>query len=148
MHKPTILVADDDCHVRAALRRRLHALGYGVLECEDGLGVLRMCTEGRVDAVILDHGMPKGDGRSIARVVRNECDVPIVFLSGFAREDFRTIVSELPGVYYLGKPFDDVRLAELLETVVTYARPVSTGSDREPFGGEPLRAEPLSRTGG
>ncbi len=122
MRKPTILVADDDRHARAALRRRLTDFGYQVLEAQDGLGVLSHCVHGVVDAVILDHGMPNGDGRSIARVIRNECDFPIVFVSGYASRDFRSIVTELPEVYYLGKPFDDGKLAELLASILGRSR--------------------------
>jgi DNA-binding response OmpR family regulator len=128
MRKPTILVADDDRHVRAAIRRRLVAMGYGVMECGDGLGVLRSCADGQVDAVILDHGMPNGDGRSVARIIRNESDVPIIFVSGFGRSEFRAIVHELPDVYYLGKPFDECRLASLLDSVLGGARGVSAAS--------------------
>ena len=118
MRKPTILIADDDRNMRAALRRRLSVLGYRVVEVSDGLGVLAECPKGGVDAVILDHGMPNGDGRSIARVIRNESDIPIVFLSGYHREEFRSVVTELPDVYYLSKPVDDEKLAELLASII------------------------------
>lgn len=118
LRKPTILVADDDRHVRAALRTRLTSWGYRVVESEDGLGVLGQCPRGWVDAVILDHEMPCGDGRAVARVIRNESDVPIIFLSGHDREEFRQIVMQLPDVYYLPKPLDESRLAELLSSIV------------------------------
>ena len=114
MKKPTILIADDEPHMRSALRRRLTLLGYNVAESPDGLGVLAQCPKGGIDVLILDHGMPNGDGRAIARVIRNETDVPIVFISGHDREAFRSIVSELRDVYFLPKPLDDDRLRELL----------------------------------
>ncbi len=66
MSRPRILIADDNPHVRKALRVRLTAMGYRVTETADGLGVLRECPKGRFAAVILDHEMPSGDGRSIA----------------------------------------------------------------------------------
>jgi two-component system, OmpR family, response regulator len=118
MQKTTILVADDDGHVRASLRRRLSANGYHVVESTDGLGVLTQCVEGAIDAILLDHGMPNGDGRSIARVIRKECHVPIIFLSGYSSEQFKSIVMELPDVYYLAKPVDEGKLIDLLNTVI------------------------------
>ena len=127
MKRHTVLVADDDAYVRAALRRRLSARGYNVIEASDGLEVLRECPKGRVDVVILDHGMPNGDGRSIARVIRKESDVPIVFLSGFDRAQFRPIVTQLPDVYYLSKPSDDQRLFDLLACLLDAPRKTMCG---------------------
>lgn len=118
MRRPTILVADDDAHFRAAMRRRLRPLGYRVIEARDGLDVLRECPQGRIDVVLLDHGMPNGDGRSVARMIRKESDVPIVFVSGYHREQFRSIVAELPDVYYLPKPFGEETLQDLLRALV------------------------------
>ena len=118
MRKPTILVADDDHGVRSALRTRLTAHGYHVIESSDGLGALAQCSTGRVDAMILDHEMPDGDGRSIAPLIRKECDAPIVFLSGHPREDFRRIVMRLSDVYFLAKPLDTSKLLDLLTALI------------------------------
>lgn len=114
MHRPTILVADDDKCVRAGLRRHLTCLGYQVVEAEDGLAVLRECPKGQIDVILLDQGMPNGDGRSIARMIRKESDVPIIFLSGHGREDFREIVATLSDMYLLPKPANDAKLTHLL----------------------------------
>lgn len=118
MGKPTVLVADDDRGIRSALRKRLTAHGYQVLESPDGRGVIAQYLKEPVDAIILDHEMPNGDGRSIAQLIRKESDVPIVFLSGHSKEDFRRIVMRLPGVYFLPKPFDAAKLLELLASVI------------------------------
>lgn len=118
MKPPTVLIADDEAQIRTALRRRLTASGYQVVESSDGIGVLNQCPEGWVDLIIMDHSMPNGDGRSVARVIRNQTDIPIVFLSGCDREEFRGIVSELPDVYYLQKPLDAAKLTELMEALI------------------------------
>lgn len=125
MARPRILIADDDPQVRKALRLRLTALGYRVTEASDGLGVLRECPRGRFAAAILDHEMPSGDGRSIAQLLRNESDVPIVFLSGHNREDFRSIVMRLPQMYFLPKPLDARKLADLLSSLIGTASTAS-----------------------
>lgn len=118
MARPKILIADDNQHVRKALRVRLTHLGYRVTEATDGLGVLRECPKGRYAAAILDHEMPGGDGRSVAQMLRNESDVPIVFLSGHDREGFRSLVTRLPDTYFLSKPLDDSKLTKLLTSLV------------------------------
>jgi len=118
MKRFKILIADDDRGLRSALRTRLSAWGYSVVESPDGLGVVAACLKERPAAIILDHEMPNGDGRSIAHLIRNECDAPIVFLSGHSREEFRSTVMRLPDVYYLAKPFDEAKLRGLLESLV------------------------------
>ncbi len=126
MKKPKILIADDDRSLRSALNKRLSAWGYSVVESPDGLGVVGQCLREGVDAMILDYEMPNGDGQAIARMIRNECDVPIVFLSGHDREEFRSVVFALPDVFYLQKPIDDDKLRGLLESAISTAQPVHT----------------------
>lgn len=114
--KNKILIADDDPHVRVALRTRLKGWGFSVVETSDGLGVISQTSREGVDALILDHEMPLGQGREIARLIRNETDAPIIFLSGHDRETFRLTVMSLPDVYYLPKPLDAERLRDLLQS--------------------------------
>ncbi len=118
MEKPTVLIADDDARVRQALRVRLAARGYEVVECFDGVGVLAKCHAMHLDALILDHAMPAGCGRDVARDVRACCDAPIIFLSGHDREEFRGTVQRLRDTYYLRKPADEQALFALLGSLI------------------------------
>jgi DNA-binding response OmpR family regulator len=120
MERPRILVADDDPTMRAALRTKLSKLGYQVAEASDGLEVLSHCHVGWVGTIILDHEMPNANGRSVAHSIRSRCNAPIVFLSGHGKEEFRSIVMELPDVYYLSKPLDDDKLAALLASLTDH----------------------------
>ncbi|MCG3125410.1 MAG: hypothetical protein CHACPFDD_00229 [Phycisphaerae bacterium] len=145
--KGTILVADDDHHVRRAVAARLTALGYRPLEAANGLSVLAQYLAQPVDAILLDHGMPVGKGQLIARMIRNESDVPIIFLSGYGRDCFRDIVMQLPDVYYLSKPLDDEKLATLLDAVLGSHTKASTPTRfAQPAYGEqpPTAARPES----
>lgn len=67
--QPVVLVTDDNRGMRSAMRICLHDFSYRVVELQDGLGVLRVC---------------------------NESDVPIMFVSGHDREEFRNIATQLP----------------------------------------------------
>jgi len=124
MKRPKILVADDDRATRSALRTRLTTWGYAVVEATDGLGVITQAARESIDAIILDHGMPNGNGRSVARMIRRECEAPIIFLSGHDRESFRDTVWALPDAYYLPKPLEPDRLKELLTSCVPL-KPIS-----------------------
>ena len=114
MKKPKVLIADDDRNFRAALGIRLASWGCHIVESADGLGVVDQCLRQDVDVILLDHEMPNGDGRSIARMIRNESDVPIVLLSGHDPESFRATVCDLDDVYFLHKPVDHGQLRRLL----------------------------------
>lgn len=129
MKRNRILVADDDRGIRSSLRARISSWGYAVTEAADGLGVVTQLAPGQLDAVILDQRMPNGDGRSLARVIRNECDVPIILISGQDRDAFRNIVFQLPDVFFIAKPIDSERLRTLLDNVVTapVVHPAGTG---------------------
>jgi two-component system response regulator VicR len=113
----TILIADDDAQLRAAVRSRLRAVGLQVIEAESGVEVLREYLGQPVDAILLDQEMPGGDGKTIAQFIRQESDIPIIFLSGHPREEFRGVVHQLPDVYFLPKPFDSPKLVELLNSL-------------------------------
>ncbi len=118
MQATKILIADDDRDMRTALRLRLEQQGYAVDECADGLGACARSRAATYDAIILDHNMPLGEGRDIAVRLRGHTPAPIIFISGSSPEDFREIVMSLPETYFVRKPFDEQKLAELLESVL------------------------------
>lgn len=122
MQHPRILLADDDVHLRHALELRLARAGFRVQTAASGLDVLRLAPTGLFDALILDHGMQGGDGRTVGRIVRHETDAPIVFLSGHASDDFAAILADLPHTYFVPKPPDVPRLARLLRKALAVAR--------------------------
>lgn len=122
----TIITADDDPQVRLALRTRLTAIGYNVVEACDGLGAIAKCRELNVFALILDHDMPLGQGRDIAANIRKYTKAPIIFHSGQDRESFRAVVLKTPNTYFLPKPLDSSRLVELLESLAN--QPVHAAS--------------------
>jgi len=113
----TVLVADDDAQLRTALRARLSAWGYRVIESGDGLGAIAKANGLRLDAIILDHEMPLGKGLAIVECLRKETDAPIIFLSGHPGDDFRETLLRVPATYYLPKPLESIRLRDLLESL-------------------------------
>lgn len=121
MQHPRLLLADDDLHLRHALELRLSRAGFRVQTAASGLDVLRLAPTGLFDALILDHGMQGGDGRTVGRIVRHETAAPIVFLSGHAQDDFTAVLAELPHTYFVSKPPDVPRLARLLRKALVVA---------------------------
>ena len=81
----TVLVVDDDGHIREVVRFALSAAGYVVLEAADGRAALDLFERERPDALVLDIVMPEEDGLTVCRQLRAKSDVPILFLS--SRDD-------------------------------------------------------------
>ncbi|MDC0834184.1 PAS domain-containing protein [Geitlerinema sp. CS-897] len=80
----TILVVDDDEHVRELLRQSLEAQGYQVKQAKDGVEAIAQVKRSRPDLIVLDVMMPYIDGFDVAAVLKNEpqtMKIPILVLS-------------------------------------------------------------------
>lgn len=122
-----ILVVDDEQAVRESLRRSLRFNGYDVILAEDGEQALGFIRQHHPDLVILDVLMPKMDGLSVCRVLREGGDhTPVLMLT--ARDDVADRVAGLDAGAddYLPKPF---ALEELLARVRSLLRRTRNVSD-------------------
>jgi len=111
----TVLVAEDDRHVREALARILRFEGYDVVTVNDGAAALEAIDEHSPDAIVLDVMMPIVDGFSVCRRLRARNDhTPVLMLT--ARDEVRDRVVGLDAGAddYLAKPF---ALDELLARI-------------------------------
>jgi two-component system response regulator MprA len=110
----TILVIDDDPHIRASLRRTLSFEGYRVREAADGIDALTSVAEERPELVILDLMLPGMDGIELCRRLRQEDDVPVLMLTARERTGDRVKGLDAGADDYLIKPFaTDELLARL-----------------------------------
>ena len=105
----TILIADDDPHIRQLLAFAFAKAGLDTVEADDGEAALEMVAKSRVDLVVLDINMPRMDGLETCRRLRAvkgpEGDVPILFLSSRDDEIDRVLGIELGADDYVVKPF-------------------------------------------
>jgi two-component system, OmpR family, response regulator len=101
----TILVVDDDPHIRQLLVFALDKAGLGAIEAADGEAALAMAASHNPDLVILDINMPRMDGLEVCRRLRSEGDTPILFLSSRDDEIDRVLGIELGADDYVVKPF-------------------------------------------
>ncbi len=113
----TVLLAEDEPSVRAAIRRMLQLIGYSVIEAPDGAVALATWRAHRreVDVIVTDIRMPRMSGRDLAEAVRAEApEFPIVFASGYTDEG---LAEPTARDRFLDKPFTSARLREALEAV-------------------------------
>ena len=101
----TILVADDDPHIREVVCFALERAGFSTLEAADGRAALSQHDRHRPDLIVLDVLMPEADGLSVCNQLRSHSSVPIVFLSSKDEEVDRIVGLEMGGDDYLVKPF-------------------------------------------
>ncbi len=77
----TILIVDDDPHLRELARVFLQQEGFDVYEACDGVEALSVLERRKVEMVILDIMMPKMDGWELCRQLRRWYDVPVLMLT-------------------------------------------------------------------
>ncbi len=101
----TILIVDDDPHIRQLLVFAFGKAGLETIEASDGEAALAEVERHAPDLVILDINMPRMDGLEVCRRLRAHNDVPIFFLSSRDDEIDRVLGIELGGDDYVVKPF-------------------------------------------
>ena len=101
----TILIADDDPHIRQLLAFALRKAGLDVVESGDGETTLASVAAQAPDLLILDINMPGMDGLEVCRRIRATSNLPILFLSSRDDELDRVLGMELGADDYVVKPF-------------------------------------------
>ena len=119
----TIVVIDDEAHIRSSLQERLAMDGYQVWVAPDGRKGMRLYHDHQVDLVITDVLMPEMDGLEVVRALRRfNSTIPIIVMSGGGGRDLDFLIEaeEFGATRTLSKPFrleDIVPLVhELLDT--------------------------------
>jgi len=101
----TVLVVDDDPHIRDLLTFALQKAGLATREAADGEAALAEIALRVPDLVVLDINMPRMDGIETCRRIRAGGDLPILFLSSRDDEIDRILGMELGADDYVVKPF-------------------------------------------
>ncbi len=116
---PTVLVADDNDDTRMMFRTLLTNKGYRVIEAADGEAAIEITSRENPGLVLLDLGLPRANGLSVIRRLRDELkllNVPVVVVTGYDKH-FATAVAAGCDDYLL-KPVDFARLDAILEYYV------------------------------
>jgi two-component system, OmpR family, response regulator len=107
---PTILVVDDEAHIRELVRLYLEDEGFDIVEKSNGGDALDYAENHRLDLVILDIMMPKLDGWVLCTKLRELGDMPILMITAKGETGDRIKGFKLGTDDYLAKPFDPVEL--------------------------------------
>lgn len=126
MGDATILVVDDESRMRKLIKDFLIQKNYNILEAEDGEKAIKTYEENKekIDLILLDVMMPKLDGWSVLRNIRQENKkLPIVMLTARAEEQDELFGFELGVDEYITKPFSPKILVARVEAILKRAKP-------------------------
>ena len=141
-----ILVIEDDPNVVELARLYLVNDGHQVLTASDGIEGLRLALDEAPDLIVLDLMLPKLDGMSVCRRVREESEVPIVMLTARVEEEDTLSGLETGADDYITKPFSPRELAARVRAVLrrTARDALDRGHTQMQAGG--VRADVRKRT--
>jgi len=112
---PRILAVEDDSALRQAIHSALTSQGYAVQSEVDGTRIREIARAFRPDLALLDIRLPQGpSGLSIARLLRDDGELPIIFLTAADATSDRLAGFDAGADDYLAKPFE---MAELFARV-------------------------------
>ncbi len=142
-----VLLVEDDADVRAVVRTLFEAAGFRVVEAASAERALIEARAHQPDLIVVDLGLPDGDGQTVIRAIRAFSQVPIVVLSARTAEAEKIKALDGGADDYVTKPFSageliarvraslrrNVRGAEASESIVIgdrYARPGTARGER------------------
>jgi EAL domain-containing protein (putative c-di-GMP-specific phosphodiesterase class I) len=106
-HKARVLVVDDETEVRQVMVRMLTSVGYIVSAANDGEEALRLLEKEPIDLVITDIAMPKADGMTVLRKVRERnAELPVLLVAGAPTTESAIRAVRYRATEYLTKPLD------------------------------------------
>ena len=117
----TILVVDDESRMRKLIKDFLKQKDFNILEAEDGEVALKVYNENKdkINLILLDVMMPKLDGWSVLRQIRQENkSIPIVMLTARTEEQDELFGFELGVDEYIAKPFSPKILVARVEAML------------------------------
>lgn len=117
----TILTVDDSKSLRQMVAFSLKAAGFKVVEAEDGVEGLEKATSNHFDLVLTDQNMPKMDGLTLIKSLRNTTQyqrVPILMLTTESSDEMKNKGRAVGATGWLVKPFDPVKLVAVVNKVL------------------------------
>ena len=135
MNDITVLIVDDESRMRKLIKDFLMQKNYKILEAGDGEEALRIFQENeeKISVILLDVMMPKLDGWSVLRQIRQTSKVPIIMLTARGEEQDELFGFELGVDEYISKPFSPKILVASVEALLKRTRAEENGT--KDYGG-------------
>lgn len=116
-----ILAVDDSASIRGMVAFTLKSAGYEVVEAVDGVDALTKAQAATMDLVLTDHNMPRMDGLTLVRSLRQlpaYRSAPILILTTESGVEMKSQGKAAGATGWLVKPFDPQRLVDVVGKVL------------------------------
>jgi len=137
----TVLVVDDDPHVRRFLRATLTGHGHVVFEATTVAEAIAAIAEHHPAIVLLDLGLPDGDGLTVLRSVRPDSKVPVIVLSARGQEGDKVAALDSGADDYLTKPFGTGELMARIRVALRHVTEAGGGASADVIEVGPIRID-------
>ncbi len=121
MHTPHILIVEDEHVTRNTLKSIFEAEGYTVLEANNGEEMHSVISSSNINLVIMDINLPGKNGLLLARELREQGDIALMFLTGRDNEVDKILGLEIGADDYITKPFNPRELTIRARNLLTRA---------------------------
>lgn len=114
----TILIIDDEIHIRRLTARMLELAGYKVIEATSGAHALALLQNARPDVITCDITMPGMNGLEVLKAIKSEPNlaaIPVIMLTAVGEEKEAARATQLGAADYITKPFGSTHLLETIE---------------------------------
>lgn len=118
MKKTRILLADDDRVILTTLAEGLERSDYEVIKANDGKEALELCLSEKPDLAVLDLRMPELTGIEVAKNLGQQSEIPFIFLTAYADQDYVDQAISEGSYAYLVKPIDVNQLKPVIESAL------------------------------
>ena len=141
MEGVTILVVDDEFRMRKLVKDFLQKEDFTVLEAGDGEEAIKIFDENKekINLILLDVMMPKLDGWSVLRQIRQESKVPVIMLTARGEEQDELFGFELGVDEYISKPFSPKILVARIKAILN--RTEDKQKENKNYGGIEINTE-------
>ncbi len=145
MNTALIYVIEDEPSIAEVVNLYLRRAGYQVTVLADGQSAMDTLAQKQPDLVVLDLMLPKVDGLTITRWLRDRSDVPIIMLTARRDEADRIAGLEMGADDYIVKPFSPQELVSRVRAVLRRTHGNSEDAVEHPLVFDTLRIDPQTR---
>lgn len=141
MLEDSILIVDDEEHIRELIRYNLEKQGYKIFCAENGKEALETAKDKKPTLILLDVMLPKMDGYDVCKEIRRDTSIsttPIIMITAKGEELDKVLGLELGADDYITKPFS---IRELIARIKAVLRRTVLQNTEEPFKFEDLKMD-------
>jgi two-component system KDP operon response regulator KdpE len=142
---PLVLVVEDELQMRRFLRASMSAHGYRVAEAVTAADAVASASTENPEVILLDLGLPDGDGIDVLRRIREWSRVPVIVISARGRDDDKVAALDGGADDYLTKPFSVDELLARVRVALRHAESARAARDEPVLEFRNLRIDLVRR---